>query len=141
LRVYEFISAYGHEKILATHKSTFEITKEESLSYRGNCIIAVKADKSVFDLSKDFKELAKSSKALIKVELEVDGLKEIVYGKGNEKLSFLNLKDLVVRKSSYICGRTLMILSNKAAIDLSRELIKRLRNPNQKIEVTLTVEV
>ncbi|MEM3606328.1 MAG: DUF371 domain-containing protein, partial [Candidatus Bathyarchaeia archaeon] len=87
MRVYEFISAYGHKKILATHKSTFEITKEEHLSYRGNCIIAVKADKSVFDLSQNFKELAKSNKALIKVELEVNGLKEIVYGKGNEKLS------------------------------------------------------
>ncbi len=141
MKVYEFILAYGHKKILATHKSTFEITKEENLSYRGNCIIAVKANKSVFDLSKEFKELAKLNKALIKVELEVDGLKEVIYGKGNENLSFLSQKDLVVRKSNYVCDRTLMISSSKAAADLSRELIKRLKNPNQKLEVTLSVEV
>jgi len=64
-----------------------------------------------------------------------------VYGKGNENLSFLSQKDLVVRKSNYVCDRTLMIFSNKAAADLSRELIKRLKNPNQKLEVTLSVEV
>jgi hypothetical protein len=141
LKVYEYISAYGHKKILATHKSTFEITKDEKLSYKGNCIIAVRADKSVFDLSKDFKELAKSNKALIKVELEVDGLKETVYGRGSENLSFNHPMDLVVRKSNYICDRTLMILSNKAALELSRELIERLKNPNQKVEVNLTVEI
>ncbi|MBS7655563.1 DUF371 domain-containing protein [Candidatus Bathyarchaeota archaeon] len=141
MRVYEYISAYGHKKILATHKSTFEITKDEKLSYKGNCIIAVRADKSIFDLSKDFKELAKSNEALIKVELEADELKETVYGRGSENLSFLHPKDLVFRKSNYICDRTLMILANKAALDLSREFIEKLKNPNQKIKVTLIVEV
>ncbi|HIP75502.1 MAG TPA: DUF371 domain-containing protein, partial [Thermococcus paralvinellae] len=41
----EIIHCYGHENIKATHKSTLEITKEDFLTPRGDCIICIKADK------------------------------------------------------------------------------------------------
>jgi hypothetical protein len=45
-----------------------------------------------------------------------------------------------VRKSDYICGRTLAIRADKAAKDLSRKLVEELRNPSQRVRITLTVE-
>ena len=140
MKVSEYITAYGHKRILATHSSTFEVTKDKELSYRGDCIIAVHANKGLRDFSSEFKALAKRSDALIRFRLEVDGLNSEVLGKGHEKLTFLHPTDIVVRKSRYVCDRTLMVSANKAAIDIPREIIKLLRNPKQKIEIEVTVE-
>ncbi|MCK4425081.1 DUF371 domain-containing protein, partial [Candidatus Bathyarchaeota archaeon] len=35
----ETIFAYGHENIQATHRSTFEITKDARLSEKGDCVV------------------------------------------------------------------------------------------------------
>jgi len=52
----EVIHCRGHENVKATHRSTLEITTEDFLTPRGDCIICVSADKSLRDLSDDFKE-------------------------------------------------------------------------------------
>jgi len=44
-----------------------------------------------------------------------------------------------LRKSSYIDSRTLGIQADKAARDLPRTLTEKLKNPEQKVIVTLTV--
>jgi hypothetical protein len=134
-------SAQGHGNVLATHKTTLEVTKEEALSKRGDCIIAVNATKAASDLPEEFKEAAKKEGAQITVTVEADGLKDTVKAKGSPSLTFTHPTDLVVRKSDYVCGRTLAIGADKASIDLSRELVKKLKNPNQKVKVTLTVNV
>ncbi|MEM3506219.1 MAG: DUF371 domain-containing protein [Candidatus Bathyarchaeia archaeon] len=141
MRVIELIEARGHKKIKATHGTTFEITKENFLTERGDCIIAIKASKSVFDLSNEFKNLARNKNTVIKVLMESNGFKELAIGYGNEALSFTNKTSIVVRKSNYICPRTLMINSNKAAKDFSRDFIKLLQNPNQKINITIIAEI
>ena len=133
-------SARGHENVQSTHRTTFEVTKEEILSNRGDCILAVEATKAAADLSVEFKETAKKEGARITVTVEADGLKETVQARGNPKLQFTHQTDLVVRKSSYVCGRTLAINADKAAIDFSREFVKKLKDPKQTIKVTLTVE-
>jgi len=53
----EIIDALGHELIRSTHRTTFEVTKDRTLTARGDCIIAVGADKGAADLSEDFKKL------------------------------------------------------------------------------------
>ncbi|HIP58595.1 MAG TPA: DUF371 domain-containing protein, partial [Archaeoglobus profundus] len=35
----EVITAWGHPNITAKHRTTLEITKDEELSIRGDCII------------------------------------------------------------------------------------------------------
>jgi hypothetical protein len=45
----------------------------------------------------------------------------------------------VIRKSDYISNRTLAIRSDKAAQDLSRDLVQKLKNPKQKAKITLVV--
>lgn len=134
-------SAYGHENILATHKTTFEITKDEILSKRGECIVAVESTKAGVDLPVEFKKVAKKEDALIIVTIEAGELKETIKAKGNPRLEFTHPTDLVVRKSDYVCSRTLAIRADKAAVALSRELVEKLKDPNQTIKVTLTAEI
>jgi len=72
--------------------------------------------------------------------IEAGELKEVVRARGSPRLLFTHPTDLVVRKSNYVCGRTLAIRADKAANDLSRKLIEKIRDPNQKIRITLAVE-
>jgi hypothetical protein len=133
-------SARGHENIVATHKTTFEVTMEATLTKRGDCIIAVEASKAAVDLPLEFKEAARKEGARITVTIEAGELREIVKAKGSLQLQFTHPTDLVVRKSGYVCGRTLAIRADKAASDFSRKLVEKLKDPNQEVKVTLAVE-
>ena len=141
LEIREVIFARGHENVLATHKTTFEITKEALLSEKGDCIIAVSADKALADLSFKFKDWLKRENAKISILIEADNVKEVVSAFGSPKLILSHPTDMVVRKSSYVCDRTLAVKADKAACDLSRKLVEKLRNPRQKVKITLTVKV
>jgi len=140
MEITEIILAYGHKNIQATHKSTLEITKENQLSKKGNCIIAVSTDKALADLSSEFKEnlLKESAKTIMLIE--AGEVVEVVNAFGSPRLILTHPTDMVVRKSSHICSRTLAIKADKAACDLSRKLVKKLRDPKQKVKITLTVK-
>jgi hypothetical protein len=140
LIVTEVIFARGHENVQSTNRTTFEITKDEHLTRRGDCIIAVGATKGAADLNPEFKEAARTEHARILITIETDGDIEVVDAWGNPQLSFMHPTDLVVRKSDYICSRTLAIYADKVAEDLSRRLVEKMRNPNQKVKITLIVE-
>jgi len=140
MKITEVIEAYGHQNVRSTHKTTFEITKEVDLTSRGDCIVAVSATKGAADLKTKFKEAAKKENAKITVTIEADGVREIVRARGSPRLSFTHPTDLVIRKSGYICGRTVAVRADKAASDLSRKLVEKMRSSRQKIEITLTVE-
>jgi hypothetical protein len=133
-------SARGHENVQSTHKTAFEVTMETTLTKRGDCIIAVEASKAAADLPFEFKEAARKEGARITVTIEAGELREIVKAKGSPQLQFTHPTDLVVRKSGYVCGRTLAIRADKAAIDFSRKLVEKLKDPNQEVKVTLAVE-
>jgi uncharacterized protein len=133
--------AHGHENVLSTHKTTFEVTKEEHLSKRGDCIVAVSSQVGAADLPVEFKKAASTDNSKITITVEADALKETTKAFGSSKLKFSHPTDLVVRKSEYTCGRTLAIKADKAAVDFSRELVEKLKNPKQKVKVTVTAEV
>ena len=141
MQLTELIIAHGHKNVKATHKSTFEITKDEELSDRGDCIIAVSADKGLFDLKPEFKELLRIENARLTIVIDAGGVAEIVKAFGSPRLSLSHPTDIVVRKSDYICHRTLAVKADKAACDLSRVLVEKLKNPKQVVKITLTVEV
>lgn len=140
MKATEVIHAHGHEDIRSNHMTTFEITKESSVTKRGDCIIAVGATKGAADLHPRFKVAARNEVSQITIMIEAGGLREIVKAKGSSRLLFTHPTDLVVRKSNYVCGRTLAIRADKAASDFPRKLIEKIRNPSQKIKITLTVE-
>jgi hypothetical protein len=119
---------------------TLEVTKETHLTERGDCIIALAADKGAKDLSSQFKKLAQSEKARITITVEASGEIEVINAYGHPQLSFTHPTDLVVRKSDYTCSRTLAVHADKAAKDFPKTLVEKLQNPEQKVKVTLAVE-
>ncbi len=135
----ETITAHGHPNILATHPSTLEITKEPSLTRKGDCIIAVGADKSAEDLSARLKRLLMMEDSRVKLTIEADGIQEVLGGRGDPRLSFRNRECMVFRKSKYVCERTVMIQSNKAAAGLNRNLVNILQQEKAKVELTIEV--
>jgi len=141
MRFVEVVYAYGHGKIRATHPNTLEITKEGELTERGDCIIAVNSSKGALELDAKFKELAKKEQTQVTLILEVEGLVEVVKGFGDPRLSFTHPTDLVVRKSSYTCPRTLVVGADKAAVDLSRKMVSKLRKPETKVTIKLVAEL
>lgn len=133
----EEVIASGHENIKATHLTTLEITKEERLSRRGDCILAVGANKSLSDLSDEFKEFLRKPNAKLTLTIEVDGITERISAHGSPNLILTHPFEMVIRKSSYVDNRTLAVNADKAAHDLSRELVEKLQKPKQKARITL----
>ncbi len=141
VRLEETIIAHGHSNILATHRSTLEVTKERNLTREGDCIIAVGANKGAGDLSAGLKKLLRRRDSAIALSIEADGLRELIRGRGHPKLSFQKPECMVFRKSNYVCGRTVMIQADKAAVDINRDLVKLLRQEATRVEVTIEVSV
>ncbi|NJE07714.1 DUF371 domain-containing protein [Thermococcus sp. M39] len=135
----ETIHCYGHKNVKATHKSTLEITREDFLTPKGDCIICIKADKALRDLSDEFKKALKSGKK-IRIRIVVDDLVDEIIASGDECLTFENDVSMVIRKSTYVDGRTLAIKANKAAKDIDRRIIEKLKNPNQKAIIELIID-
>ena len=133
----EVVSGYGHANIQAVHKTTLEFTKEKHLSRKGDCIIAVAADKAVSDLSPRFKANLQKPNARLTILIEAGEVAERVQARGSGQLILSHPTDVVIRKSEYICGRTLAVHADKAANDLSRQLVEKLKNPEQKVKITL----
>ncbi len=130
------IKAKGHENVLSLHKSTFEITKDKDLSLSGDCIIGLDIDKSMEDFPEEFKEKLANDDTKVIVELKTPNASDTIEGYGHHDLTLSHPTDIVCRKSTFVCSRTLMIKSNKAAIDLNRDLIKDLAN-GEPMEVNI----
>ena len=137
-RIIELITARGHPMIKATHPTTLMITKDREVGPHGDCIVAVAADKAIADLDHAVKKSIKAGRA-VKITFEVGDALVVVNGFGHPDLALNNKTDIVIRKGVFKCGRTLAINSNKAAADLSRDFVSRLRDSLSKIQVSIEV--
>ena len=135
----EIILAKGHENILAIHPTTLEFTGEDEVSRSGDCIVAVSADRAMPNFSTEFKKRLVKENARLTILLEAGDIVETITANGSAHLTLDHPTEIVVRKSNYICNRTLAVKADKASADLSRDLIKQLRNPAQKVKITLIV--
>ncbi len=121
------IKGTGHKNITSTHKTTFQITKDSYLTETGHCIVGINANKSLMDFTGEQKEKIRNSKKII-IKLIVDNLEETIIGEGNKNLQLNHNSDIVIRKSNFICNRTIMVKANKSANDINREIINKLKN-------------
>jgi hypothetical protein len=137
----EVILARGHENISATHRNTIEITKEEHLTRSGDCVIAVSANKALSDLSAEFKKNLLTDQAGLTISVEAGGVTETLTAYGSSRLILTHPTDIVIRKSGYVCSRTLAIHADRSARDLPRDLVKRLRSSKQDVRITLIIEI
>jgi uncharacterized protein len=132
--------ALGHANIHAIHPTTLMFTKDIHVSQKGDCIVAMTADKSVADLSAQFKEELRKPNAKLTVTIEAGDFIEEIKALGSPKLCLCHPTDIVIRKSDYICSRTLAICADKSSSDLQRKFVEKLQNPKQKVKITLRVE-
>ncbi len=135
----ERIIAYGHPNIRATHRTTFEITKESWLTPRGDCIIGIRASKSPKEFSSEMKKLLRNDNTLVIVVLLTENSYDYVLGHGSSKLSLTDDTRSVFRKSGFTSPNTVAIMANKAAKDLNREIVNDLRNGSRLDVIILAI--
>lgn len=118
----------GHPNVLSLHGRTLEITKDENLSLRGDCIIGVGANKACADLDPVVKAGIQRNDAPVKVEIILGSESFQILGKGDSRLSLLNKHDVVIRKTCFICPRTLSVMCDRASSDLPRKMVTMLQD-------------
>ncbi len=123
----EIIHCKGHALIRARHPTTFEVTREAHLSTTGDCIIGVEADKGATDLSTSFREVLRSPGAVLVTHLRCGSLSQVVRASGNPSLTLDHPGDLVWRRSSFTCARTVAIGADTVAATLRRDLVTALQ--------------
>lgn len=133
----QLIHARGHPEVRSTHPTTIEITTEGFLTTKGDCIIAVSAGCGCAGLHENMKEALKAGKR-IQITISCGGETDIITGRGHKDLTFTNPVSIVIRKSEFVCPRTLCISANKAAKDLKRDLVDKLKSGK---DVTVKLEI
>ena len=113
------------------------ITRDSHLTTRGDCIVAVHAEKGLSDLSDELKDIIRHEGSTVRFILQVGSESITVKGKGDPRLSLTHPSDIVIRKSGYICYKTLMIHADKAASDIDKRIIEILREENSQILISI----
>lgn len=130
----------GHRNVLSLHTRTIEITKSEELSVRGDCIIGVGATKSCSDLNETLKKGLTKDDSVIRMEILVGGESFNVTGAGDGKLSLLDKHDIVIRKTRFVCPRTMSIGCDKASSELPRSIVRMLQDSSTTGILRVSVE-
>ena len=134
------IEFFGHENIRSNHARTIEITKESKLTTRGDCIIGVNAKYSCFDLPNDIKKKLQDPKSTVELFIRVGTQEFMVVGRGHKDLTLTHKEDIVIRKSDFVCPRTLVVNCDKASDLLPRDMVKLLQDPKTKGILTISVK-
>ncbi|HJT09828.1 MAG TPA: DUF371 domain-containing protein [Candidatus Nitrosotalea sp.] len=134
------IPFHGHENIRSLHPKTIEITTESHLTTNGDCIVGVNASSGCNDLPEKLKALLQNSKSDVNCTILVKDMRFKIKGKGSDKLTLTNPHDIVIRKSFFVCPRTLATNCDVASDLIPRQIVKALQNPDAQgifvIEVT-----
>jgi uncharacterized protein len=125
----EEVAFFGHAMVRGTHEKTMEITTEEHLTPRGDCIIGVSASKGIAQLSPSVKRALKSDRARVRFTIIAPGGEYSFVAKGSGDLSFESPTDMVIRRSNFVCGRTLAIGAESSASEIPRGLLGTLKSP------------
>ena len=130
----------GHENIRSNHQKTIEITKESNLTPQGDCIVGVNATSSCADLPQELKDKLRISDSKVTFSINVGEHEFVLKGKGHPNLILTHSEDIVIRKSDFICPRTLAVNCDKASDLLPREMVSLLQDPKTKGTFTITVD-
>jgi len=125
----ETVAFRGHEMVRAFHPTTIEVTTEEELTARGDCIIGVGADKGCAQLGNAVKTGIRTVGARVRIRIIVGGLQFVVSARGNPGLELTSPHEMVVRRSSFLSDRTVAVHADFAACDIPRPMIRLLTNP------------
>ncbi len=134
------IPFHGHKNVTSLHPRTIEITTEPDLTLQGDCIIGVSAACGCKEIPEKIKKKIKHKDSKITITIQVNGKSFEIKGRGHPDLRLENPHDIVIRKSNFMCPRTLAVDCDLASNDIPRQIVKMLRDPKTKglfvIEVT-----
>ena len=130
----------GHENIRSNHQKTMEITKESRLTPQGDCIVGVNATSSCDDLPEELKDKLRNPDTLVSFSINVGDYEFVVKGNGHPDLILTHKDDIVIRKSDFICPRTLAVKCDKSSDLLPREMVSLLQDPNTHGTFTISVD-
>jgi hypothetical protein len=138
--VQDEVTFFGHPNVRSLHGKTVEITKDDHLTLKGDCIIGVQASKACADLDEALKRRLCSAGSVVKIEIMVGSESFVIKGAGDERLTLQNPHDIVIRKTGFVCPRTMSVKCDMASSDLPRNMVRLLQNGEAKGIFRVTVE-
>ncbi len=123
----DVVRARGHRNVRALHRTTFEVTRDDHLTPRGDCIIGVSADKAAAGLSREVREALSIGGSRVVLILETPGHRDLVRARGDPRITSSDERRIIVRRSSFVEPATIAVEADKAAGQLDRGLVEELR--------------
>jgi hypothetical protein len=123
---------YGHPNVQSLHARTIEITRDERLTPRGDCIIGIRSNKACADLSERIKRRLTSDESIVNIEIAVGSQSFAITGIGDHRLTLSSRHDIVVRKTNFVCPRTMSIRCDKASNDIPRKIVRLLQDSDAR---------
>lgn len=138
--VQDEVTFYGHPNVQSLHGKTVEITRDEHLTLRGDCIIGVRASKACADLNEALRRRLCSNGSIVRIEIMAGSESFVINGMGDERLTLQNPHDIVIRKTNFVCPRTMSVKCDRASSDMPRKMVKILQEKDAKGIFRITVE-
>lgn len=130
----------GHKNIRSLHSKTIEITKDSTLTPAGDCIIGVNATHGCKDIPEEIKKRLTDPDSLVTFSIKVNDQNFCINGNGHKDLILSHPEDIVIRKSNFVCPRTMAINCDKASDSIPREMVKLLQDPQCKGVFEICIE-
>ena len=134
------IMFHGHQNVRSNHPRTIEVTRHENLTLRGDCIIGVRANKACSTLKENLKNRLRIEDSVVTMEIIVGNDSCRIDGSGSGQLTLEHAHDVVLRKSSFVCPRTISVRCDKGSNEIPRKIISGLQNPETVALLRITVE-
>ncbi len=115
-------TVHGHKNTRSEHRNTIEFTKDDALSLNGDCILGIRADYGLKELSDHIRD-----KDHITVTIFAKGISDSFTAEVNH--AFDDEHEIVLRRSSFLSSRTLGTRATKAACDIDRRIVEHLKDP------------
>jgi hypothetical protein len=135
------VEFFGHPMVRSRHRNTIEVTRDPELTLRGDCIIGVRADKGLADLSGEVRDSIMVDGSQLTITFEVPSMGFVVRAFGSSRLSLEDAHEIVLRKSEFVSPRTLAIRADAAAKDIPRGIVESLRSPDCRGLLRIEVQV
>ncbi len=134
------VTFYGHPNVRSLHSKTIEITRDDHLTLRGDCIIGVRASKACADLDQNLRRRLRSNDSVVRIEIMVGDESFLINGKGDERFTLQNPHDIVIRKTGFVCPRTMSVRCDRASSDVPRKMVRMLQDTEERGIFRITVE-
>ncbi len=134
------VTFYGHPNVRSLHSKTVEITRDGHLTLRGDCIIGVRASKACADLDQNLRRRLRSNDSVVRIEIMVGDESFLINGKGDERFTLQNPHDIVIRKTGFVCPRTMSVRCDRASSDVPRKMVRMLQDTEERGIFRITVE-